>query len=68
MSALFRYYVTFKNGDGYGSAEPYTTYEPLTTSRAMVDLREALARAAGSHPDRITILMVHPLPDEAGGR
>jgi hypothetical protein len=60
------YYVTYRHATGYGSAEPYRTDEPLTTTEAMVDMRKAIAASVGRPADAITILMVHPLPDEPG--
>lgn len=65
---MFAYYVTYKHATGYGSAEPYTTPRPLTTARDMVEMRESIAASMGRSADTITILMVHPLPDEAVSR
>ena len=65
---MFAYYVTYAHPNGYGSAEPYTTDQPLTTNRSMLELRVSIANSVGRPANTITILMVHPLPDEPGVR
>lgn len=58
------YFISFRHANGHGSTEPYSTDEPLTTSRAMVAARQAIARKTGQRPDQISITFVMPLPDE----
>jgi len=64
---VIAYYVTYAHANGYGSAEPYRTDKPLTTAQAMLDLRNSIAASVRRPANTITILMVHPLPDEPGG-
>lgn len=58
------YFVSYQHANGLGACEPYTTDVPLTTTAAMVNARESIARAISQPASSVVITFVMPLPDE----